>query len=68
MHLGRDFVIDLLEAYQSRGGEIGPDAISRIGLHVPYRELGGLCYCLENDDRREAEVCVEKLIAALAPF
>ncbi len=68
LYLGRGFVTELLEAYQSRGGEFGPDAISRIELHLPYRELGGLGYCLEIGDKREAKACVEKLITAMAPF
>ena len=65
MNLGREYVTNMLEAYQAKGGGFGPDAISRIELHRPYRELRGLCYCLETGDRREAQFCVERFKAVL---
>ncbi len=67
MRLGREYMTHMLEAYQAKGGEFGPDAISRIELHLPYRELGGLCYCLETGDQREARFCVEKFRTVLGP-
>ena len=65
MRLGREYMTYVLEAYQAKGGEFGPDALSRIELHLPYRELGGLCYCLETGDMREAQCCVEKFKTVL---
>ena len=65
MRLGREYLTCMLEAYQAHGGGFGPDAISRIELHLPYRELGGLCYCLETGDQREARFCVEKFRTVL---
>lgn len=67
VRLGRKSNICMLEAYQAKGGEFGPDAISRIELHFPYRELGGLCYCLEIGDKREAQFCIEKFRSVLSP-
>lgn len=68
MRLGREYVTYMLEAYQAKGGEFGPGALSRIELYLPYRELGGLCYCLETGDMREARLCVEKFGTVLDPF
>ena len=68
MRLGRKYVTYMLEAYQAKGGEFGPGALSRIELYLPYRELGGLCYCLETGDMREAQFCVEKFRTVLGPF
>ena len=68
MRLGREYMTCMLEAYQAKGGEFGPKALSRIELHLPYRELGGLCYCLETGDMREAQFCVEKFKTVLGPF
>lgn len=68
MRLGREYMTCMLEAYQAKGGEFGPGALSRIELHLPYRELGGLCYCLETGDKREAQYCVEKFKTVLGPF
>ena len=65
MRLGREYMTCMLEAYQAKGGEFGPGALSRIELHLPYRELGGLCYCLETGDMREAQFCVEKFRTVL---
>ena len=67
MRLGRKYMTCMLEAYQAKGGEFGPGAISRIELHLPYRELGGLCYCLETGDKQEAQICVEKFRTVLSP-
>ncbi len=67
MRHGRAYMIHVLEAYQAKGGEFGPDAVTRIELHYPYRELGGLCYCLETGDEREAQFCVEKFRTVLSP-
>lgn len=67
MRLGRKYMTCMLEAYQAKGGEFGPDVVSRIELHLPYRELGGLCYCLETGDQREAQICVEKFRTVLSP-
>ncbi|MCY3773276.1 MAG: aminoglycoside phosphotransferase family protein [Gemmatimonadetes bacterium] len=67
MSLGREYVTYMLEAYQAKGGEFGPDALPRIELYLPYRELGGLCYCLETGDMREAQFCVEKFRTVLGP-
>lgn len=67
MRLGREYVTYMLEAYQANGGEFGPGAFSRIELYLPYRELGGLCYCLETGDMREAQFCVEKFRTVLDP-
>ena len=66
MNLDREYVTNMLEAYQAKGGGFGPDAISHIEFQRPYRELGGLCYCLETGDSREAQFCVEKFRTALA--
>lgn len=66
MRLGRKYMTCMLEAYQAKGGEFGPGAISRIELHLAYRELGGLCYCLETGDQREAQICVEKFRTVLS--
>ncbi len=60
LRLGREYMTRMLETYHAKGGEFGPGALSRIELHFPYRELGGLCYCLETGDMREAQCCVEK--------
>ena len=68
MRLGREYMTCMLEAYHARGGEFGPEALSRIELHLPYRELRGLCYCLETGDMREAQYCVEKFKTVLGPF
>ncbi|MXW05935.1 MAG: aminoglycoside phosphotransferase family protein [Gemmatimonadetes bacterium] len=68
MRLGREYVTFMLEAYQANGGEFGPGALSRIELYLPYRELGGLCYCLETGDEREAQFCLEKFRAVLSPL
>ena len=68
MRLGREYVTCMLEAYQAKGGEFGPGALSRIELYLPYRELGGLCYCLETGDMREARFCVEKFKTVLGPL
>lgn len=65
MRLGREYVTCMLEAYQAKGGEFGPGALSRIELYLPYRELGGLCYCLETGDEREAQFCVKKFKTVL---
>ena len=65
MCLGREYVTCMLEAYQANGGEFGPGAYSRIELYLPYRELGGLCYCLETGDEREAQFCLEKFRTVL---
>lgn len=65
MRLGREYVTCMLEAYQAKGGEFGPGALSRIELYLPYRELGGLCYCLEAGDEREAQFCVKKFKTVL---
>ena len=65
MRLGREYMTYALEEYQAKGGEFGPGALSRIELHLPYRELGGLCYCLETGDMREAQFCVEKFKTVL---
>lgn len=67
MRLGREYMTCMLEAYQAHGGGFGPDVVSRIELHLPYRELGGLCYCLETGDQREARFCVEKFRTVLSP-
>ncbi len=67
MRLGREYMTCMLEAYQAEGGEFGPDVVSRIELHLPYRELGGLCYCLETGDQREARFCVKKFRTVLSP-
>lgn len=67
MRLGRKYMTCMLEAYQAKGGEFGPDIVSRIELHLPYRELGGLCYCLETGDQQEAQICVEKFRTVLSP-
>ncbi len=68
MRLGREYMTCMLEAYQAKGGEFGSEALSRVELHLPYRELGGLCYCLETGDMREAQCCVEKFKTVLGPF
>lgn len=68
VRLGREYVTYMLEAYQAKGGEFGPGALSRIELYLPYRELGGLCYCLETGDMREARFCVEKFRNVLGPL
>ena len=68
MRLGREYMTYLLEAYHAKGGEFGPDALSRIELHFAYRELGGLCYCLETGDMREARFCVEKFRTVMGPI
>lgn len=60
MSLGREYMICMLDAYQAKGGEFGPGALPRVELYLLYRELGGLCYCLETGDEREAQFCVEK--------
>ena len=65
VRLGREYGTCMLEAYQAKGGAFGPGALSRIELHLPYRELGGLCYCLETGDKREAQFCVEKFRTVL---
>ena len=67
MSLGREYVTYMLEAYQAKGGEFGPGVLSRIELYLPYRELGGLCYCLETGDEREAQFCLEKFRTVLGP-
>ena len=66
MRHGRGYMAHLLESYQAKGGEFGPDAVTRIELHYPYRELGGLCYCLDTGDEQEARCCVEKFRTVLA--
>ncbi|MXY98532.1 MAG: aminoglycoside phosphotransferase family protein [Gemmatimonadetes bacterium] len=68
MSLSREYVTCMLEAYQAIGGEFGPGALSRIELYLPYRELGGLCYCLETGDEREAQFCVKKFKSVLGIF
>ena len=66
MRHGREYMACMLESYQAKGGEFGPDAVTRIELHYPYRELGGLCYCLDIGDEQEARCCVEKFRTVLA--
>ncbi|MDE2728248.1 MAG: aminoglycoside phosphotransferase family protein [Gemmatimonadota bacterium] len=68
MRLGREYVTCMLEAYHAKGGEFGPGALSRIELYLPYRELGGLCYCLETGDMREAQLCLAKFRTVLGPL
>ena len=68
MRLGREYMTSMLEAYQAKGGEFGPEALSRVELHLPYRELGGLCYCLETGNMRDAQFCVEKFKTVMGPF
>ena len=68
MRLGREYVTCMLEAYQVNGGEFGPGALSRIELYLTYRELGGLCYCLETGNEREAQFCLEKFRTVLGPL
>ena len=65
MRHGRAYMTCMLESYQAKGGVFGPDAVTRIALHYPYRELGGLCYCLETGDEQEARCCVEKFRTVL---
>lgn len=65
VRMGRAYMTYVLEAYLAKGGEFGPDSVTRIELHYPYRELGGLCYCLETGDEQEARYCVDKFRTVL---